>query len=208
MTIATKLVVARVMMQTPASGAYRKKAGVEFPLGRSVSRVFAFIFGLVGPIPRRRMKGRQSLPAALRTRIYALVSTWAMGFYLVTPTPALADCGQDLQKLAQVRNAELEKINAFAKAAKGKPLDPEQFCVRSVPLLHAEQAIIDYMIKNKEWCSIPDDTISNLKASHVKNAGFNAKACSVAAKIKKMKEEAAQGGGGGAPAQPLPAGPL
>ena len=51
-----------------------------------------------------------------------------------------------------------------------------------------------------------DEAINNLKTSHAKNAGFNAKACTVAAKIKKMKEQAAQGGG--PQVQPLPAGPL
>ena len=120
--------------------------------------------------------------------------------------PAWADCGQDMQKLAQVRNAELEKINDFAKAAHGKPLDPEAFCMKSAGLLHAEEALIAYMEKNKDWCSFPDEAINNLKTSHAKNAGFNAKACTVAAKIKKMKEQAAQGGG--PQVQPLPAGPL
>jgi hypothetical protein len=120
--------------------------------------------------------------------------------------PASADCGPDMQKLALARNAELEKVNAFAKAAHGKPLDPEQFCVKSAGLLKAEAAIIAYMEKNKDWCSFPDEAIANLKASHAKNAGFSAKACAVAAKIKKMKEEAAAGGG--PQAQPLPRGPL
>ncbi len=120
--------------------------------------------------------------------------------------PAWADCGSDMQKLAQSRNAELQKVNAFAQAAHGKPLDPEQFCVKTVGLLRAEEALIAYMEKNKDWCSFPDEAINNLKTSHAKNAGFNAKACQVAAKIKKMKEQAAQGGG--PQVQPLPAGPL
>ena len=120
--------------------------------------------------------------------------------------PAWADCGQDMQRLALARNGELEKVNAFAKAAHGKPLDPEAFCVKSAGLIKAESAIIAYMEKNKDWCSFPDEAINNLKASHEKNAGFNAKACTVAAKIKKMKEQAAQGGG--PQVQPLPAGPL
>ena len=133
----------------------------------------------------------------------------ALAFVAAFAGPAWADCGQDMQKLAQARNAELEKVNAFAKAGHGKPLDPEAFCVKSGGLLKAESAIIAYMEKNKDWCSFPDDAINNLKTSHAKNAGFNGKACAVAAKIKKMKEQAAEGGGGGAPqAQPLPRGPL
>ena len=139
-----------------------------------------------------------------RTRV-ALILAFAAAF----SAPALADCGQDMQKLAQARNVEMGKLNDFAKSNKGKPMDPAVFCAKSSGLLHAEEALIAYMEKNKDWCSFPDDAIAGLKASHVKNAGFNAKACTVAAKIKKMKEQAAQGGGGGGPqAQPLPAGPL
>jgi hypothetical protein len=123
--------------------------------------------------------------------------------------PAFADCGEDMQKLALARNTEMQKVNNFAKASKGKPLDPMGFCSISSGLLRAETALIAYMEKNKEWCSFPDEAINNLKASHEKNAGFSGKACTVAAKIKKMKEQAAQGGGEGGPqAIPLPAGPL
>ena len=57
------------------------------------------------------------------------------------------------------------------------PWIPEQFCVKTVGLLRAEQALIVYMEKNKDWCSFPDEAIDNLKTSHAKNAGFNAKAC-------------------------------
>ena len=103
----------------------------------------------------------------------------------------------------------MQKLNDFAKSFKGKPMDPAAFCAKTVGLLRAEESLIAYMEKNKDWCSFPDEAINNLKAGHVKNAGFNAKACQVASQIKKMKEQAAQGGGGGGPqAQPLPAGPL
>jgi hypothetical protein len=78
--------------------------------------------------------------------------------------------------------------------------------LKSAGLIRAESALIAYMEKNKEWCSFPDEAIDELKEHHNKNAGFNAKACTVAAQIKKMKEQQAQGGG--PQAQPLPAGPL
>ena len=116
--------------------------------------------------------------------------------------PALADCGSDMQKLAQQRNVELQKINDFAKSFHGKPLDPEVLREVGRPI-HAETALIAYMEKNKDWCSFPDDAINGLKTSHAKNPGFSAKACTVAEKIKKMKEQAAQGGGGGPQAQPF-----
>ena len=142
--------------------------------------------------------------AEKKRRVLAFAAA-AVGL-LCLARPALGDCGQDMQKLAQVRNGELQKVNDLAKAAHGKPLDPEAFCVKSAGLLKAETALIAYMEKNKDWCSIPDEAIKNLKEGHAKNAGFNAKACSVAAKVKKMKEQAAQGAGPAA--QPLPAGPL
>ena len=121
---------------------------------------------------------------------------------------AFADCGSDMQKLAEARNSQLQIVNDFAKSFHGKPMDPEQFCAKSAGLVRAESALIAYMEKNKDWCSFPDQAISQLKEHHAKNAGFNAKACSVAAQMKKMKEQAAQGGGGGPQAQPLPTGPL
>jgi len=143
---------------------------------------------------------------AQRRRFTLALALAAAGFGL--GAPALADCGGDMQKLAQQRNVEMKKINDFAKSFHGKPLDPEQFCVRSAGLLHAETALIAYMEKNKDWCSFPDEAINNLKTNHAKNQGFSAKACTVAGKIKKMKEQAAQGGGGGPQAQALPTGPL
>ena len=132
--------------------------------------------------------------------------TLALAFAAAFGAPAFADCGQDMQKLAQARNVEMQKVNEYAKSFHGKPMDPEGFCAKTGGLLRAEEALIAYMTKNKDWCSFPDDAINNLKAGHEKNAGFNAKACQVAAKIKKMKEQAAQGGG--PQMQPLPAGPL
>ena len=119
---------------------------------------------------------------------------------------AHADCGSDMQKLAEARNTQLEIVNNFAKSFHGKPLDPEAFCGKSAGLVRAETALIAYMEKNKDWCSFPEETIDQLKTNHVKNAGFNAKACKVAAQTTKMTEQAAQGGG--PQVQPLPTGPL
>jgi hypothetical protein len=119
---------------------------------------------------------------------------------------AHADCGADMQKLAQERNVQLQAVNDFAKSFHGKPMDPEGFCAKSSGLIRAEAALIAYMEKNKDWCSFPDEAISQLKEHHAKNASFNAKSCTVAAQVKKMKEQAAQGGG--PQAQPLPTGPL
>jgi hypothetical protein len=137
-------------------------------------------------------------PHGFATALFAAIATLSGSAY--------ADCGTDMQKLAQDRNVQLQAVNDFAKAFHGKPMDPEQFCLKSAGLIRAESALIAYMEKNKDWCSIPDEAIDQLKDHHAKNQSFNAKACQVAAQIKKMKEQQAQGGG--PQVQPLPAGPL
>ena len=70
--------------------------------------------------------------------------------------PALAQsCGDDLQKLSQRRETEMASINAMIKANGKKQIDPTQFCAKSGGLLAAENAMIAYMEKNKDWCGIP-----------------------------------------------------
>ena len=133
----------------------------------------------------------------------------------LTVPVAAQDCATDLQSLAGRRETALKSINDLVASAKGRKLDPEAFCGRSRPLNVAEEAMLAYMQKNKDWCQIPDDAVNQLKATHAKSLAFSGKACSVAVQMKKMKVQAAQQAqqaqqaGGGAPAaQPLPAGPL
>jgi hypothetical protein len=136
---------------------------------------------------------------------------------VLTAMPALAaqDCAVDLQTLAARREAALKGINDIVAAAHGKKLDPDAFCARSRPLNLAEEAMLAYMQKNKDWCQIPDEAIAQLKDTHLKSVAFGGKACTVAAQIRTMKAKAAQqaqqaqqAGGGQPPEQPLPAGPL
>jgi hypothetical protein len=118
---------------------------------------------------------------------------------------AQQSCGEDIKRLTEKRQAELNRVNAMVAAAKGKPMDPSVFCKQSGGLNSVENALIAYMEKNKDWCGVPDEVISNLKANHAKSVAFSAKACAVAAQMKKQQEA----GGNGAPqAQPLPTGPL
>ena len=143
------------------------------------------------------------------TRRYAkmLVLGLALGGAAwAAPSFAQQSCGEDLQKLAQRREAELTTINDLVKSAHGKQIDPTVFCAKSAGLNAAETAMIAYMEKNKDWCQIPDEALAQLKANHARSVAFSGKACAVAAQIKKMKEQ--QAAGGGPQAQPLPTGPL
>ena len=149
------------------------------------------------------------LPGGLG-RAFSAVLLVAVLLFSALPSAARAqDCGGDLARLSKARETRLEALNTLIKASKGHQIDPAVFCAKSGGLNTAENALIGYMLKNKDWCSIPDDAINQLKENHAKSASFAARACSVAAQRRKMEEQQAQGGGAGAPqAQPLPAGPL
>jgi hypothetical protein len=131
----------------------------------------------------------------------------AAGFLSTTgPIVAQQSCGDDLKRLSDKRTVELNKINQSMLASKGKPMNAVLFCSQSGGLNVAEAALIAYMDKNKDWCNVPDEVIAALKANHVKSLAFGAKACAVAAQLKKQQ---AAGAANSAPAaQPLPAGPL
>ena len=149
------------------------------------------------------------LPAGIGRGVFAVL-LGAVVLFAATPGARAQDCGTDLARLSKARESQLESLNGIIKASKGHQVDPAVFCSRSGGLNSAENALISYMEKNKDWCSIPDDAIGQLKANHVKSVSFAARACSVAAQRKKMEQQQAQGGGGaGAPPQAqLPTGPL
>jgi hypothetical protein len=127
---------------------------------------------------------------------------------LSAATFAQQSCAEDLKRLSDRRGVELDKINNLVKAAKGKPMNPAVFCSQSGGLKAAEDALIAYMEKNKDWCGVPDEALTSLKENHLKSIAFANKACTVAAQMKKREAAGANGENAPPPAQPLPAGPL
>ena len=120
--------------------------------------------------------------------------------------PALAQsCGADLQKLVQKSTAEMAVVDGMISGAKraGKQIDPAAYCARSAGYNTAEGALVAYMEKNKDWCEIPDPVLAQRKANLAKSLSFTAKACKVAAEVKKKQKD-----GAASEAQALPAGPL
>lgn len=116
-------------------------------------------------------------------------------------------CQEDFQKLSQKRMAQIAELNRLGKAAKGK-MDPIAACPAARKLAVIETEMFAYIEKNKDWCNIPENVADGFKQARAKTQAFAAQACAVAAKAKKMQEEAAAGGGLGQQAQKLPAGPL
>lgn len=125
---------------------------------------------------------------------------------------AQSSCQGDFEKLAAARNARIAAINALQKKGKGK-LDPIAACPKLTALSAAENAMLSYMEKNKQWCGIPDNVIEEARKGSARTRQFAGQACGMAAKFRKMQAEAkrrgAQGGLDGAPQRPsLPTGPL
>ncbi len=118
-------------------------------------------------------------------------------------------CQEDFQTLSERRLAQIQALNAIGKAGKGK-MDPNAACPAAKKLVGIENEMAGYMVKNKEWCNIPDNVVDSFKQAAGKTKSFASQACGAAAKMKQMMEQqrqqAASGGMGGPPK--LPSGPL
>lgn len=116
---------------------------------------------------------------------------------------ALADdCSADIAGLSKKRQELIDNLNKAAKTSPQGQLDPQVSCPKLRELSAAEQQLLAYMKKNKEWCSIPDDAVNNFSAASEKTKVIAAKACQVAEQIKKGLQA------GAAQAPKLPTGPL
>lgn len=157
-----------------------------------------------------RAKGAIAARSGQRARNVAGMIAGApiLGLLLATAgaSTALAQsCQEDFQKLSQRRMSQIQTLNNIGKASKGK-MDPVAACPVARKLVSIETEMAAYIEKNKDWCNIPEAMVDGFKQARGKTQTFAAQACAVAAKAKKMQEEAAAGIG--PQAQKLPAGPL
>lgn len=136
------------------------------------------------------------------------VSSLGAGLMLAAGAPAsAADCNADVAGLSAKRQGFVDKLNVLAKASKGK-LDPAASCPVLRGLVKAEGELLKYLEANKNWCAVPDDAITNLKAADTKSAAFATQACNIAEQVKKQQQQAASAPALGVTAQKLPTGPL
>lgn len=128
----------------------------------------------------------------------------ALPFFLGLVSPAVAaECSDDIGNLTKKRQSIIDALNKLAKSSPKGQLDPALSCPKLRNLAAAEQELLTYLQKNKDWCMVPDEAITNLTTSHERSAMIAGKACNVAEQMKKNQEA----GGLGA-AQKLPSGPL
>ena len=128
--------------------------------------------------------------------------------------PALAQsCQEDIAKISARRQAMIEVMNRAVKASHGK-LDPVTSCPKLRNLAAIEGEFVAYMVKNKEWCHVPDEALANVQTSQRKTQTMASRACGLVTQIRRARQQQQQqnqqqaAGGGQPQAQRLPAGPL
>ncbi len=151
-----------------------------------------------------------AVPPSLRVKLIA--AAIAAGAALTMSTaPALADCQTDIQGYMKRRDGVIAQLKAMQGGGK-KQLDPNAACPKFRALTSIMSETVAYFEKNKEWCQIPDNFVDGAKQQRAQFSKTAGQACGIAAKIEKMKKQAAQqqaqGGMGGSQVQQLPRGPL
>ena len=147
-----------------------------------------------------------AVPPSLR-----VLSLAASAFLVLSAAPALADCQTDIQGYMKRRDGVIAQLKHLQKGGK-KQLDPIAACPKFRSLASIMSETVAYFEKNKEWCQIPDNFVDGAKQQRAQFSKTAGQACGIAAKIEKMKkqaaQQAAQGGIGGQQVQQLPHGPL
>lgn len=160
-------------------------------------------------MPLHRSAGRLSMSARLSAwgcaaMVCAALAVPALPFCLAFMSSAFAaECSDDIGNLTKKRQAIIDDLNKVAKASPKGQLDPAISCPKLRNLAAAEQELLAYLEKNKDWCMVPDEAITNLGKSRDRSKAIAGKACAVAEQIKKNQEAGGLGGG-----QKLPTGPL
>ncbi|NDA47868.1 MAG: hypothetical protein EBY21_11485, partial [Alphaproteobacteria bacterium] len=134
--------------------------------------------------------------APVRGSMLGLVlASLSVAISLPAAAQGVTDCASDVQQLQVKRQSPIDKLNALNKEGKGK-LDPVAACPLFRSLVTSETQLLDYMVKNQTWCDVPEDAITNVRASRDKTKTIAAQACKVAAEAMKAQKEGQAGMGG------------
>jgi hypothetical protein len=135
---------------------------------------------------------------------YLFVGLCALAFFSgVAGTAFAEDCNTEIGALSKKRQAIIDDLNRIAKSSPKGQLDPTASCPKLKTLAAAEQQLLAYLTKNKDWCQVPDDAVANFNAAAERSKTIAAKACAVAEQIKKGLQA-----GAAAQGPKLPTGPL
>ncbi len=151
-----------------------------------------------------------AMPIVAPMRYFLLLAGLLVALVAGAGAARAQSCNEDLASFGKERNAHIEALNHISKAH-GNKLDPVTACPQLRAMKTIEAKMLAYMVKNKDWCNIPDDFLNNFKANTGKTASMAGQACALAAKVKQMQSQGGGAGlsGGNLPPPPkLPAGPL
>jgi len=72
-----------------------------------------------------------------------------------------------------------QRANAVQTAMKAK-VDRKEICKLMTAFVAAETLVVKFLVDNKTWCGVPDQVVTNAKASHDKSLKFRDAACTEA----------------------------
>jgi hypothetical protein len=119
----------------------------------------------------------QQKAAMRRSLAVAMVLGVAIGTTALGPRAAFAQAGFQCADFTKFRD-DAQKRGLAVRAATERHADRKEICGLVTRFVSAEGAMIKFLEDNKTWCGIPDQAISQAKASHEKSLKFRTVACS------------------------------
>jgi hypothetical protein len=115
---------------------------------------------------------RRSFSAALAILVVA-----------ATGHTALAQAPVQCDSFVSLRDDAQQKALAVRTAIQQK-VDRKDICSLVQRFYAAEESVVKFLEKNKSWCGIPDQAITNAKTGHENTAKFRTAACAEAPAAK------------------------
>jgi hypothetical protein len=120
---------------------------------------------------------KRSLADALLPLALIAGSIAASGAALAQPAPPQCN---DFIKL---RDTAQEKAGLI-RAATSRKADRKEVCTLVQRFAVAEEAVVNFLEKNKTWCGVPEQAIKGAKAQHEQTLKFRTMACTEAPQAK------------------------
>jgi hypothetical protein len=127
---------------------------------------------------------------AFPLRPLALRLAFAGALAGLATTPATAQNAACLEggKIMNQRQAIVAQLSSLGK----NKIDPRAACPLFGKLVSNGATALKWLEANKDWCSIPDGFVENIKGDHAKAGELRGKACAAAAQVKLMENKARQ----------------
>ena len=120
---------------------------------------------------------RRRVRIATRSARIAAVAIVLSSAAEIIPVSAKQSCAEDLNKLAQRREAALKVLNDIVKVYQNQALPPDVYCPSHADLEATEAPLLVYMIKNRDICKIPDSAINGLRDAMTRTRQFGQRYC-------------------------------